>query len=100
MDFYYDEGYYEPNLVLECSEIIELGCNCEQVQAALIEFLSTGYLSLDAACGYSDTSDMQEETIDIYNECIANYDIESFPYAECNYCNIGDYMQEGAEEIT
>jgi len=100
MDYYYDEGYYEPDLVLECSDIIELGCDCEAVQAAFIEFLSTGYLNIDAACGYIDTAEMEQETIDIYNDCIANYDIDSFPYAECNYCNVADYMLEGAEEIT
>lgn len=52
MDYYYEYDYYDPELELECSEITELGCNCELVQAAFIEFLSTGYLNIDAACGY------------------------------------------------
>lgn len=43
---------------------------------------------------------MEEETIDIYNNCIANYNTDGFPYAECNYCEVEGYMLEGAEEIS
>lgn len=94
-----DEGFWDPELEQTCEEMLADGCDCQQAEDAWNTFLSTGELDELAACFYEETSELDPEVIDTYNNCIGSIDVESLPYAECIYCDACEYY-EGDGELT
>ena len=94
-----DDGFWVPELEQTCEEMLANGCDCQQAEDAWNTFLSTGELDESAACYYEETSGLDPEVIDTYNQCIRSIDVESLPYAECIYCDATEYY-EGDGELT
>lgn len=46
---------------MSCIDMVKSGCDCEEAEAAFIEYLNTGVLSIKATCFYEEIQELSDE---------------------------------------